>query len=263
MTWSPRPRRNPANSPSRHRAWVASGTKWAPSSLTPPESSCVSSPIKAENRRPSQVCRARWIIAGGGVHEHVEFLRAGKLRNLMHTGPKDLDIPDYGKAYTIVNYIPALKALSPMGGTYSIAVRRQTPVEVLNKIKPVVDRGFQVRSLRENCEAQILPERHPRGRGRGSPGRATREPERHYPVEAAEAHWQKGARTQGTRIARPEGFRCLVAAQGIQAPHELGGLSRNACPERAARKMRRPVREAVFLYSVSMPRELHGFFERR
>jgi tripartite-type tricarboxylate transporter receptor subunit TctC len=75
-------------------------------------------------------------IAGGGVHEHVEFLRAGKLRNLMHTGPKDLDIPDYGKAYTIVNYIPALKALTPMGGTYSIAVRRQTPVEVLNKIKP-------------------------------------------------------------------------------------------------------------------------------
>ena len=76
-------------------------------------------------------------IAGGGVHEHVEFLRAGKLRNLMHTGPKDLDIPDYGKAYNIANYIPALKALLPMGGMYSIALRRQTPVDVLEKIKPV------------------------------------------------------------------------------------------------------------------------------
>ena len=75
-------------------------------------------------------------IAGGGVHEHVEFLRAGKLRNLMHTGPQDLDIPDYGKAYTVANFVPALKALTPMGGTYSIAVRRQTPVEVLDKIKP-------------------------------------------------------------------------------------------------------------------------------
>lgn len=75
-------------------------------------------------------------IAGGGVHEHVEFLRAGKLRNLMHTGPKDLDIPGYGKASTVGNFLPALQGLLPMGGTYSIGVERETPVEVLEKIKP-------------------------------------------------------------------------------------------------------------------------------
>ena len=75
-------------------------------------------------------------IAGGGVHEHIEFLRAGKLRNLMHTGPKDLDIPGYGKALSVGNFLPALKGLLPMGGTYSIGVERATPAEVLEKIKP-------------------------------------------------------------------------------------------------------------------------------
>ncbi len=75
-------------------------------------------------------------IAGGGVHEHVEFLRAGKLRNLMHTGPVDLDVPGYGKAHSVTNFLPQLKALAPMGGTYSIGLRRGTPVEVLEKIKP-------------------------------------------------------------------------------------------------------------------------------
>ena len=36
-------------------------------------------------------------IAGGGVHEHIDFIRAGKLRNLQQTGASDIDVPGYGK----------------------------------------------------------------------------------------------------------------------------------------------------------------------
>ncbi|MFQ6110658.1 MAG: tripartite tricarboxylate transporter substrate binding protein [Nitrospinota bacterium] len=74
-------------------------------------------------------------VAGGGVHEHVEFLRAGKLRNLAQTSAKDLEVPGYGTMKSVGNFIPKIKPLLPLGGIYNIALKRETPVEILEKIK--------------------------------------------------------------------------------------------------------------------------------
>ncbi len=74
-------------------------------------------------------------IAGGGVHEHIELLRAGKLRNLQQTGPQDIDVPGYGKMLSIGSIIPKLKPILPVGGTYNFIMRRDTPIEVLKEIK--------------------------------------------------------------------------------------------------------------------------------
>ena len=74
-------------------------------------------------------------IAGGGVHEHIEFIKVGKLRNLQQTGRDDLVVPGVGTLRSIGNMIPGLKPLLPLSGIYNIALKRDTPLEILAMIK--------------------------------------------------------------------------------------------------------------------------------
>lgn len=74
-------------------------------------------------------------ITGGGVHEHIEFIRAGKLRNLQQTGSKDMDVPGIGTLRSVGNMVPKLKPLLPIGGIYNLAFKRNTPVEILETVK--------------------------------------------------------------------------------------------------------------------------------
>lgn len=74
-------------------------------------------------------------ITGGGVHEHIDFIRAGKLRNLQQTGTKDIEVPGYGTMPSIGNFIPKVKPLLPLSGIYNLAIRRDTPIEILKEIE--------------------------------------------------------------------------------------------------------------------------------
>jgi tripartite-type tricarboxylate transporter receptor subunit TctC len=74
-------------------------------------------------------------ITGGGVHEHIEFIKAGKLRNLQQTGTKDLTVPGAGTLRSVGKMVPSLKPLLPVGGIYNIALKRSTPLEILESIK--------------------------------------------------------------------------------------------------------------------------------
>jgi tripartite-type tricarboxylate transporter receptor subunit TctC len=74
-------------------------------------------------------------IAGGGLHEHIEFIRAGKLRNLQHTAPESIDDAKGGHLRSVGDAIPSLKSKLPIGATYNVGVKRDTPVEILEKIE--------------------------------------------------------------------------------------------------------------------------------
>jgi len=87
-------------------------------------------------------------IAGGGVHEHIEFIRAGKLRCLQQTGSTDINVQGVGVLPSIGNFLPQLKPALPVGGNYNIALRRETPVEILKEVEKafvaaVKSPGFQ------------------------------------------------------------------------------------------------------------------------
>ena len=69
------------------------------------------------------------------MHEHIEFIRAGKLRNLQQTGRADLDVPGVGKLRSVGNALPSLKSLLPLSGIYNIALKRTTSVAILKKIE--------------------------------------------------------------------------------------------------------------------------------
>jgi len=74
------------------------------------------------------------MIAGGGVHEHIELIRAGKLRNLFHCGTKDITLKDGQVLKSIGSLVPATKSILPVGGTYNLMMRRSVPVEVQKEI---------------------------------------------------------------------------------------------------------------------------------
>lgn len=74
-------------------------------------------------------------IAGGGVHEHIEHIRAGKMRNLQQTGRTNLEVEGVGTLRSVGEAIPSLKPLLPLSGIYNIALKRSTPVEVLKEVE--------------------------------------------------------------------------------------------------------------------------------
>ncbi|MEK9662838.1 MAG: tripartite tricarboxylate transporter substrate binding protein [Alphaproteobacteria bacterium] len=74
-------------------------------------------------------------IAGGGVHEHIDFVRAGKLRMLQQTGSKDIEVPGVGTLPSVGNLIPKIKPLLPLSGIYNLALRRDTPIEILKEVE--------------------------------------------------------------------------------------------------------------------------------
>ncbi len=74
-------------------------------------------------------------IAGGGVHEHIEFLRAGKLRHIQQTSAENIVDDKAGTLLSVGNLVPSLKSALPLGGIYNLAVKRDAPVDVLKKIE--------------------------------------------------------------------------------------------------------------------------------
>ncbi len=82
-------------------------------------------------------------IAGGGVHEHIEHFRAGTLRSLQQTGKDDLQVEGVGTLRSVGNIIPALKPLLPLSGIYNLAMKRDTPLEILQEVAKAWSAAFQ------------------------------------------------------------------------------------------------------------------------
>jgi tripartite-type tricarboxylate transporter receptor subunit TctC len=74
------------------------------------------------------------LITGGGVHEHIDLLRDGQLRNIVQAGTADIKLKEGPVLPTIANFAPALKPLLPLGGQYNFVLRRDTPPEALREI---------------------------------------------------------------------------------------------------------------------------------
>ena len=72
-------------------------------------------------------------IAGGGLHEHIDLLRAGELRNLLQTSGTDITLDDGTVLPTLGTAIPSAKGL-PVGATYNFMVKRDLPADVLQEL---------------------------------------------------------------------------------------------------------------------------------
>jgi len=74
-------------------------------------------------------------VTGSGIHETVEHIKAGKLRNLAAFTKEPITLDNGMVLRPITDYIPSLASYAPFGSEYTLGVKRETPVEVLEKIK--------------------------------------------------------------------------------------------------------------------------------
>jgi tripartite-type tricarboxylate transporter receptor subunit TctC len=96
------------------------------------------------------------MIAGGGVHEHIELLRAGKLRNLFHCGSSDIKLKD-GKVLTSIGtLVPATKVFLPAGGTYNLMLRRGAPANVQKEVTEAFTKAIHSDAFKKVAESKFF-----------------------------------------------------------------------------------------------------------
>jgi tripartite-type tricarboxylate transporter receptor subunit TctC len=101
------------------------------------------------------------MIAGGGVPEHIELIRAGNMRNLFQCGSHDIKLDDGKVLHSIGNLAPATKSILPVGSTYNLMLRRTVPVEIQKEItaafiKAANSPAFKAVAAKKFFELQVL-----------------------------------------------------------------------------------------------------------
>ena len=96
-------------------------------------------------------------IAGGGVHEHIDLVRAGELRPLQQTGTEDIVLNDGAIVWpTVGSFLPDIKPFLPVGGTYNFIVKRDTPPEILNEIREAFVAAAQSDGFKEMMDSKFF-----------------------------------------------------------------------------------------------------------
>ncbi len=91
-------------------------------------------------------------IAGGGVHEHMQFVDAGQLVTLQQTSAEDI-VTDGGEVMpTLLNFIPEIRDQLPPNGTYDIGIRRDTPIEIIRELQRAFLAAVASRRFRDMVE---------------------------------------------------------------------------------------------------------------
>jgi tripartite-type tricarboxylate transporter receptor subunit TctC len=99
------------------------------------------------------------MIAGGGVHEHIELIRAGKLRSLFQCGTTDIKLADGKVLPSIGTLVPKTKPLLPLGGNYNLLMRRTVPVDIQKEVTDAFVAAVKSAAFTAVCEKKYF-ERH-------------------------------------------------------------------------------------------------------
>lgn len=74
-------------------------------------------------------------IVGSGLHEQIEHIRAGNLRNLAVFVKEPITLKDGTVLAPITDAVPGLTGYAPFGSEYTLGVKRDTPVAILEKME--------------------------------------------------------------------------------------------------------------------------------
>lgn len=96
------------------------------------------------------------LIAGGGVHEHIDLIRDGQLRCLFQAGRSDITLDDGTVLPSIGTLEPETAPLLPIGAEYNFIIRRDTPIEVLREISAAFQEAVDSDAFKEIAEKQFF-----------------------------------------------------------------------------------------------------------
>lgn len=104
-------------------------------------------PYKGGNPAMKSCLAGETDVTCNGLHEQLPFIKAGKLRNLCVGIAEPLDIQGQ-HLKPITDWLPSLKSVAPIGGGFSVALKRDTDPVILKQIgdawmKSVNDKKFQ------------------------------------------------------------------------------------------------------------------------
>jgi tripartite-type tricarboxylate transporter receptor subunit TctC len=74
-------------------------------------------------------------IAGGGVHEHIQFVESGQLVSVQQTGPADIVTASGKLMPTLAGILPGIRAQLPPNATYNLGLLRDVPIEIIQQIQ--------------------------------------------------------------------------------------------------------------------------------
>ena len=74
-------------------------------------------------------------IAGGGVHEHIQFIDTGQLISLQQSGVDDIRTTSGKIMPALTRMIPDIRQQLPPNGTYNLGIRRDTPYEIISQVE--------------------------------------------------------------------------------------------------------------------------------
>ena len=161
------------------------------------------------------------MIAGGGVPEHIDLIRAGKMRNLFQCGTQDIKLDDGKVLHSIGNLVPATKHILPVGSTYNLMMRRAVPVDIQKEItaafvKAATSPAFKAVATKQFFELKVLT-------GEAADKRAAQ-------LEVNTAYLfnlyrdQIGGKVMTAKelgLPDPKDFEILVAAKGLQGGRRI------------------------------------------
>lgn len=90
-------------------------------------------------------------VAATGLMEQVEFLKGQKLRALFHFSDKPAEIPGYGTVAPITDFVPEMKGKVPFGGWWGLAVPKDVPEEVLQKLDAAYQKAVNSDAFKKLC----------------------------------------------------------------------------------------------------------------
>ncbi|CUH68067.1 Tripartite tricarboxylate transporter family receptor [Thalassovita gelatinovora] len=95
-------------------------------------------------------------IAGGGLHEHIDLIRTGEMRNLCHAGAKDITLPNGTVLPSIGGIIPESQKILPVGATYNFMMQRSLPPEIQQELADAFRAAASSEGFREMMEAKFF-----------------------------------------------------------------------------------------------------------
>ena len=87
-------------------------------------------------------------IAGGGVHEHIQFVDSGQLVPLQQTGAADIATRGGRILPSLSRFIPGIKEQLPPNGAYNLGIRRDTPAEIIGRVEAAFAAAVQSTAFR-------------------------------------------------------------------------------------------------------------------
>lgn len=94
-------------------------------------------------------------VVGSGIHEHIENIKAGRLRNLAVFTAEPLKIAGVEDLQPVTNWVPSLKNAAPYGGGASLGLRRDTDPEILRAIEKALLAAAKSKPFLERMEKKV------------------------------------------------------------------------------------------------------------